>query len=121
MENSLKHSTKELKKGEIWLAKDEKSQKVRPFIILSDELSGIDVDVSVAPSSTQAKRNDFDVDITKWQEAGLREPSIARCSKVHYMYHALLVRKIGTLHEKDLQEIDKALIKFFGLNPGGVE
>ena len=31
-------------KGEVWIAYDEKSDKKRPFVIMSDELSGIDLD-----------------------------------------------------------------------------
>ena len=29
--------------GEIWIAYDEKSKKSRPFLIVTDELSGVDV------------------------------------------------------------------------------
>jgi len=111
VENSLRHSLK----GDVWLVYDEKSKKLRPFIILSDELSGIDVDVSVAPTTTKENRNIFDIEIEHWQEAGLGKPSIARCSKVHYIHHRLFRKKLGKLHENDLQLIDDALKKFFKL------
>ena len=88
---------------------------MRRFIVLSEELSGIDVDVNVAPVTSKDKRNIFDVEIEFWKEAGLLKSSIARCSKVHYVYHTLLVRKLGNLDNRDLEKINNALRKFFAL------
>ena len=94
MANLLKqgHKISDVCKGELWMAQDAKSGKVRPFLVLSEELSGVDVDVSIAPTTTQTKRNEFDVDISSWKEAGLSTPSIVRCSKVHYIHHGFLRR-----------------------------
>ena len=97
------------------MAHDAKSGKFRPFLVLSEELSGVDVDISFAPATSTAKRNDFDVELIFWKEAGLSAPSIVRCSKVHYIHHSFLRRKIGSLDPKDMKCIDDALRKFFGL------
>jgi len=102
-------------KGDVWIVYDGKSKKLRPFIVLSDELSGIEIDISVAPATTHEKRNRFDIEIERWKEAGLNEPSIARCSKVTYVYHRLFRKKLGTVHESDMRTIEDALRKFFGL------
>jgi len=112
---SKHHKPREVKKGEVWLAHDKESHKPRPFIVLSEELSGIDVDVNVSPVTTHEKRNIFDVELEFWQEAGLRESSIARCSKVHYIYHTMLIRKLGVLDDRDLEKINHSLRKFFAL------
>ena len=109
------HKISDVRKGELWMAHDSKSGKVRPFLILSEELSGVDVDVSIAPATTTTKRNEFDVELMFWKEAGLSVPSIVRCSKVHYIHHGFLRRKIGIVNPNDMKRIDDSLRKFFGL------
>ena len=117
MANLSKHGHKisEVCKGELWMAHDTKSGKVRPFLVLSEELSGVDVDISIAPATTIAKRNEFDVELAFWKETGLSAPSVVRCSKVHYIHHSFLRRKIGSANPHDMNNIDNALRKFFGL------
>ena len=102
-------------KGEIWIAYDEKSDKTRPFVIMSSELSGIDIDVAATPTTTASKRNSFDIPIEFWKEAGLDKPCIARCSKLHVFSYLHLVRKLGSLYECDLEKINEATRKFLGL------
>ena len=102
-------------KGEVWYAYDEKSTKIRPFLIISEELSGIEVDISVVPTTTQEKRNPFDIDIEFWKEAGLSKPSTARCSKIHYISHMFLKRKLGSLDERDLEKVNEAMRQYLGL------
>ena len=117
MANLLKqgHKISAVCKGELWMAQDVKSGKVRPFLVLSDEMSGIDVDVSIAPTTTQTMRNEFDVEIALWKEAGLSAPSVVRCSKVHYIHHSFLRRKLGNIEQSDMNKIEDALRKYFGL------
>ena len=105
----------DVRKGELWMAHDAKSGKVRPFLVLSEELSGVDVDISIAPDTTAAKRSEFDVELTFWSEAGLSAPSVVRCAKVHYIHHSFLRRKIGNVDPADMKCIEDALRKFFGL------
>ena len=109
------HKITEVHKGELWMAHDGKSGKARPFLVLSEELSGVDVDISIAPATTQPQRNEFDVILTFWKEAGLSAPSIVRCSKVHYVHHGFLQRKIGVADPRDMENIDNVLRKYFGL------
>ena len=117
MENLSEQSKRPYKiaKGELWMAYDEKSLKTRPFLIVSDELSGIDVDISVAPTTSHKQRNPFDVEIEFWEDAGLTQPSIARCSKIHYINHMLLKRRLGVLNEQDLAKVNEAMRKYLGL------
>jgi len=106
---------KKVAKGEIWLAYDARSQKHRPFIIMSNKLAGIDIDIHVNPTTTQPKRNQFDLDIEEWEEAGLDMPSVARCSKLHYIPHQRLKRKIGNLTGHDMERINQATREYFDL------
>ena len=117
MENLLEQTKMITKvaKGEVWLAYDEKSDKRRPFVIMSDELSGIDIDVAVTPTTTANMRNKFDVTIEFWEEAGLDKPCIARCSKIYVFSYLHLVRKLGNLNKSDLDRINEATRKFLGL------
>ncbi|MCL2361605.1 MAG: type II toxin-antitoxin system PemK/MazF family toxin [Defluviitaleaceae bacterium] len=102
-------------KGEIWLAYDDKSNKVRPFLIVADQLSGVEIDVSVAPSTTAKPRNAFDIDIEFWKEAGLIEPSVVCSSKVHLINHVQLKRKVGKLDERDMIRVNEAMRRYFNL------
>ena len=102
-------------KGEVWIAYDERSDKKRPFVIMSDELSGIDIDVAATPTTTANKRNKFDVTIEFWKEAGLDKPCVARCSKFHVFSYLHLLRKLGNLEKSDLEKINEATRKFLGL------
>ena len=115
LSNHRKNIITSVAKGEVWLAYDEKSDKVRPFLIMSDELSGIDIDISVAPTTTKNRRNQYDVEIEHWQEAGLLIASIARCSKITIISYLHLVRKIGTLVDSDMKRINEAIRKYFAL------
>ena len=117
MENlsNLNPKPSKISKGEVWTAYDEKSQKVRPFLIVSEELTGVDIDISVAPTTTHEKRNIFDITIEFWKDAGLSQPSVARCSKIHYINHMLLRRKLGTLDSRDLANVNDAMRKYLGL------
>ena len=117
MENSLERTNMitKVKKGEVWIAYDDKSSKKRPFVIMSDELSGIDIDVVATPTTTSNVRNKYDVIIEFWKESGLNRPSIARCSKIHAFNYLQLIRKLGNLRKSDLDKINEATKKFLGL------
>lgn len=117
MGSLLKQKSKitKVSKGEVWLAFDDHSIKKRPFIIMSDKLSGIDVDVTATPTTSKKVRNEFDIEIEYWKEAGLNEPSIARCSKIHVFNYLQLIRKLGKMHENDMVKINESIKMFLGL------
>lgn len=83
---------------------------------MSGKLSGIDLDVSGAPTTTQNLRNEFDYLLKDWQEAGLDKPSIVRCSKVHVIYHGKLLMKLGDLSEQDLTAVNQLVKAYFELD-----
>ncbi len=78
--------------------------KIRPVVIVSNE-KAIDLDVLISPITGQAARNEFDVPIKKWREAGLEKPSVARTSKITMIHNSILYKQIGKLDITDLNNI----------------
>jgi len=93
--------------GGVYLAYEGK--KVRPILIISDGLGFDFADVNIARISSQAPRSEFDVQIKNWQEAGLKQPSVVKCSKVRAMEVGKINLKLGDLSDDDLERVlDKA-------------
>jgi mRNA interferase MazF len=96
------------KQGDVWLAdvvfKESGQSKQRPVIIVGNELA-LDVDVIIAPVTSQLPRNKFDVVLEYWEEVGLLKPSVARTSKIISIHGSELKRKLGILHENDLERV----------------
>jgi len=73
------------KQGEVWLAdvlfKGTRQTKQLPVVIVGNELA-LDIDVIIAPVTSQKPRNQFDIVLDYWREAGLLKPSVVRTSKI---------------------------------------
>jgi len=110
MENLSRQKT-HIKKGDIFLCYE--GMKIRPVVIVSDRLVKVDIDVSIAKVTSQNPRNEFDVVLEHWEFAGLNSESVVRCSKISYVHHRDLVRKVGSVHQKDMERITKTILKFF--------
>jgi mRNA interferase MazF len=91
--------------GSVWLAKvyfkNEGRFKIRPVIIVGNELT-IEIDVLITPVTSSEPRNEFDIVIEYWEEAGLLNPSVARTSKIASIPSKELIKRLGILHEHDL-------------------
>lgn len=83
---------------------EKEGQKLRPVIIVSNE-NTVDIDVIAVSVSSTLPRNQFDIVIEFWKEAGLLKPSIARTSKIANASPTLLKRNLGTLVESDLEKV----------------
>jgi mRNA interferase MazF len=96
--------------GEIWLARvafrdNPKIIKPRPIVIIGNHLA-IDIDVIVDPiTDAQHKHDDFDVEVVKWQEAGLAKPSVVRTSKPTTMHESMFIKKMGDMDPTDLANV----------------
>jgi mRNA interferase MazF len=105
-----------MKQGDVWLAnvffKDKLHYKQRPVIIVGNELA-LDVDVIIAPVTSQVQRNKFDVVLEYWEDAGLLKPSIARTSKIISIHGTELISKLGTLNEHDLKTVLRTCRQLF--------
>ena len=78
--------------------------KSRPIVIINNGL-GVDLDMTSLRITSQKPRNDFDVEITYWQEAGLDKPSVVRCSKISTIEPGEPMLKIGKLQASDFSNV----------------
>lgn len=98
-------------RGDIWVAKfsyyeDPTQYKMRPVVIISnDELNESDDVIILAPITSARPRNDYDVIINYWRDAGLDRASCIRASKLTSLHKAFLKVKIGTLQCTDLKSV----------------
>ena len=84
--------------GDICLFRED--EKKRPVVIINNGL-GIDLDMTSLRITSQRPRNEYDVEIMYWKEAGLDKPSIVRCSKINTIAPGEPMLKIGKLHALD--------------------
>jgi len=95
-------------KGDVWLAnvlfRDSTQTKQRPIVLVGNDIA-VDIDVIMVPVTSQSVRGPFDVVIEYWKEAGLYKPSVARVNKIGTIHHSSLIRRLGVLHEHDLERV----------------
>lgn len=65
----------------------------------------MDIDVIIAPVTSQEPRSQFDVVLEYWKEAGLLKPFVARTSKITSVHGSELKRYLGRIHNYDLERI----------------
>ncbi|TQS75020.1 type II toxin-antitoxin system PemK/MazF family toxin [Ornithinibacillus gellani] len=104
------------KQGEVWLAdvlfKGTQQTKQRPVVIVGNELA-LDIDVIIAPITSQKSRNRFDIVLKYWEEAGLLKPSVVRTSKITSIHGTELQRHLGELHNHNLENVLNMCKKLF--------
>lgn len=103
--------TRQGKRGEVWTV--ELKEKRRPVVIVSNENVVVELDHLIASVTSQQARNELDVIIEYWKEAGLDKPSIVRCSKLNTLHYKELLFKIGKLHESDLERVLTTIRNYF--------
>jgi mRNA interferase MazF len=72
--------------------------KRRPALVLIDTK---DEDIIVARITSQVVKTIFDVELTEWEEAGLRLPSFVRLNTVATLEKKSVERKLGKLTTDD--------------------
>ena len=87
---------------------DKDESKVRPVIIF-DTREGRSIVIKVT-SHEERDNDDKDVYLNHWKKAGLREPSVARCSLFIPLEHSKIYEFLGTLDDEDLVNV---LDKFY--------
>ena len=97
---------------DLWFAEfpyeDGMGSKDRPVIVLNVEpLQVLSIKVT-----SKGIRDEFDVPIIKWREAGLKSESVARVSKAVYLLQGDFRRKIGSIHNDDRQVIMNKYIEY---------
>ena len=78
--------------------------KNRPFLILNDGV-GVDIDITTLNITSKPARNEFDVEIKHWEEAGLHKPSVVRCSKLNTINPGDSLFIIGKLQKDDFEAV----------------
>jgi len=100
--------------GEILLVSmlftDGSGAKRRPAMVVWD---GGDDDLLVAPVTSHTVRSQRDVTLTRWQNAGLRLPSIVRLEKLATVGKSTVIRRLGQVEATDWTAIEPALNQFF--------
>ncbi|PEZ75373.1 hypothetical protein CN410_15015 [Bacillus anthracis] len=99
------------KRGEIWFL--ELNGKKRPVVIISNDNIVVELDRLVATVTSQEARNEFDVVLESWEQAGLDKPSVVRCSKINTVHYKELLFKIGKLQEQDLERVLNTIRSYF--------
>lgn len=88
--------------------------KKRPALIISPEEYNdkLDVVITFITSKLDLEYILGDYKIRNWSEANLPKPSMIRM-KFATINKAIIIKKLGKLAEKDIEEFKKLLIQFF--------
>jgi len=93
----------DLEIGTIYLTTE--GAKQRPVLLISDGL-GLELhDTTVARITTHAPRNEFDVVLKDWKQAGLHQPSVVCCAKTSIIKMSDIGLKVGDLSNADFIEV----------------
>ena len=80
--------------------------KRRPVVVLYD---GGDDDLLIIPITTHPARTGYDVQISEWQRAGLRAPSVARIEKLATIAKSTVIRQLGQIVDDDFSHVRSTL------------
>lgn len=111
-------STTTYKKWEVILVpfpfSDFKSVKKRPALIISPEIYNQKTDIVIAfiTSKLDSEYRLGDYKIREWEKSNLPKPSMIRM-KFATIDRSIVIKKIGELSKKDINEFKKLLIDFF--------
>lgn len=101
---------------DLWFAEfpyeEGNGSKDRPVIVLNVEPLEV---LSIKVTKTSA-RDEFDIPIVRWKEAGLKSESVARVSKAIELSYDKFRRKIGNVHMDDRQVIMSQYMKYISEN-----
>lgn len=98
-------------KGEVWLYQDMDVNKIRPCVIVGNRKHEKDEDVVIAKITSHLPRNEFDIALKFWKEAGIKNPSTVRCSKLFTIKESELRFKIGEI-DAELDKIKLTIAKY---------
>jgi len=94
---------------------DQTGAKKRPAVVVSSQIlhgEGIDV-VIMAVTTQQRPSSSLEVTISDWQAAGLLRPSVVK-PVIATIEKSLVVKKLGSLQEHDLNALRDALRRALG-------
>jgi mRNA-degrading endonuclease toxin of MazEF toxin-antitoxin module len=106
-----------VERGDVWLTPflyaDLGTSKRRPVCVVSRDSLNAGPDVIIAMVTSRRARLETpgvgDVPIRGWQDAGLLAPSTVRAGRLQTIEAGLLVGRLGTLGDDDLDAVNDAL------------
>ena len=90
---------------------DTSEGKVRPVIVISSPHGQHGV-IAIIPVSSKLKRENVDVTLNDWNDAGLVRPSVARVHRQATMLQSDLLSQLGTLGEGDIRDLQISIRTF---------
>ncbi len=93
---------------------DMQAVKVRPVIVISKPHSKHRV-VAIIPLSSKPQREDADVIINHWKDAGLVKPSIARVHRLTTILQSDLLTELGQLTPRDITALKSSIRTFLSI------
>ena len=106
------------KKGTIILVPfpftDLSNSKVRPALIISNNLRGDDI-IVVFISSTSAHLGKYDVAVKASKQNGLKKDSRIKCSKIATLDKKIILGELGNMTSDEEKKIDSKLKTLFNL------
>jgi mRNA interferase MazF len=105
------------RRGDIWIvdwspARGSEQAGMRPALVIQTDAANLNPrypNVIVLAISTKGKQVPFHVPINPSQECGLKETSFVKCEQVLTISKSRLNKRIGSLSEQHLREVDMGL------------
>ena len=111
------------KRGEIYLVSLDPTiggeiKKTRPALIISNDINNqYAPTVAVIPITSKTEKiYPFEVFIQASKQTGLSCDSKAKCEQIRTIDKRRLIKLLGKVSEKELKEIEKALLIHLGIN-----
>ena len=99
---------------------DRQAARRRPSLIVSSPDFNAAHDQSILAMITSAEEEwPSDIAVRDWREAGLSVPCKVRL-KLFTLDDALILRKAGTLSERDAEAVQNSLVRFLAVDAGGM-
>ena len=95
---------------------DLSSNKRRPCLILSiikPKKLGEHAIVAMITSQLSGPRFPFDIELLEYKFSGLPKPSLVRLAKIVTVDRNLIIKKLGSLHQKDQKVVKLEFQKLF--------
>lgn len=110
-----------MKYGEVWLVNFEPQvgqeiRKTRPAIIVNhDSVGKLPLKIVVPLADAMKIKQEWTVELKPNQNNGLEKVSFADCFQIKRLSEQRLIKKIGSLNEEEISEIQVTLVKVLNL------
>ena len=113
--------TKQLHRGEVWLANIDPTQGseqagIRPVIIFQNDIvSKFSTTTITIPLTTNKRRASLPICVMiKQGDGGLRQDSVALCFQMRVLDKTRLIKRLGQLHPQTIAELEEVVLVTLG-------